>query len=58
MIIMIYDDDDDDDDDNDDKTMMIFTDGLALGNPSPTGSGVVINLPKLSLFVAQAMKKK
>ena len=56
MIIMIYDDDDDDDDD--DKTMMIFTDGLALGNPSPTGSGVVINLPKLSLFVAQAMKKK
>ena len=24
------------------KTMMIFTDGSALGNPGPTGSGVVI----------------
>ena len=38
--------------------LMIFTDGFALGNPSPTGYGVVINLPKLSLFAAQAMKKK
>ena len=49
------------------NTMTIFTDGSAQDNFGPTGSGLVnknsghhslLNMPKLSLLVVQAMKVK